>query len=118
MKNTQRWQDWFNLVLGGWLLLTPLFGVGTPTDIAAWNAYLGGGLVAILAIWALTRPEMWEEWVNLILGLWLIAAPFALGFSNQPGPMWNHIIVGLLIGIDAAWVVAQRRAESMHRHAS
>ncbi|HEX8011494.1 MAG TPA: SPW repeat protein [Casimicrobiaceae bacterium] len=119
MKDTQRWQDWLNLVLGAWLILAPLAGVGSLTDIAAWNAYIGGGLVVIFSVWALARSkEQWEEWVNLILGVWLIFAPFALGFSNQAVPMWNQVIVGLVIGIDAAWAIVERRrpAPMQHQH--
>lgn len=115
MKDTQRWQDWTNLVLGAWLVLAPLFGVGSPSDAAAWNAYIGGGVVALVSIWALARPqERWDEWLNLALGLWLIAAPFALAFQTQPGPAWNQIVVGLVVGIDALWVILQRPTVSHH----
>jgi hypothetical protein len=33
------------------------------------------------------------------LGVWLILAPFALRFTDQPGPAWNQIIVGVLLKI-------------------
>ncbi len=108
MKQTQRWQDWLNLLLGAWLFLAPLTGVGAVSDVAAWNSYVFGLGVAIFAIAALYRPQMWEEWVNLVIGIWLISAPFALGFTDQTAVMWNQIIVGLLVGGDAAWVMLQR----------
>ena len=110
-----RWQDWFNLVLGAWLIAAPFIGVGVNHDIAAWNSYVSGAVVAIFAIVALARPQMWEEWLNLIVGLWLIIAPFVLGYTHQSGPMWNQIIVGLLIGIDALW--AAMEVSARHRHA-
>jgi len=94
----KRWQDWTNVLLGLWLILAPLVGVGVISDVAAINSYLTGAAVAIFASAALTRPQLWEEYTNLVLGLWLIAAPFVLGFTNLAGPMWNQIIVGLLIG--------------------
>lgn len=94
----QRWQDWTNVLLGVWLALAPFSGVGVTGDVAAINSYLTGTAVAIFAIAALARPQMWEEYTNMVLGLWLIAAPFALGFTNLAGPMWNQIIVGLLVG--------------------
>lgn len=103
----QRWQDWVNLVLGGWLVLAPFIGIGAGGDVAAWNSYVSGALVAIFAIAALARPQQWEEWTNLVLGAWLILAPFVLGFTDQAGPMWNHILVGLLIGADALWAALQ-----------
>ncbi len=106
--NEKRWQDYTNILLGVWLVLTPLFGIGAVSDVAAINSYLTGAAVAIFAIAALARPQMWEEYINLVLGLWLILAPFALGFTNLAAPMWNQIIVGLLIGGAALLVTLQK----------
>ncbi|XZE55002.1 SPW repeat protein [Planctomycetaceae bacterium SH139] len=35
--------------------------------------------------------------VNVVAGVWLIAAPFVLGFTGVAGEMWNHIIAGLCV---------------------
>jgi len=104
----QRWQDWTNILLGSWLLLTPFFGIGGFTDVAAFNSYLTGTAVAVFAIAALARPLMWEEYINLALGVWLIAAPFILGFSSQVGPTLNQVFVGLLIGSISLGVTLQK----------
>ena len=109
-----RWQDWFNLVLGVWLVVAPFVGVGAVNDVAAWNSYAAGAAVAIFALAAIARPQVWEEWVNLVIGLWLILAPFALGFADQPVAMWNQIIVGILIGLDALWAAAQYTGRRAH----
>ena len=108
--NKQRWQDWTNVLLGVWLVLAPFSGVGVVGDVAAINSYLTGTAVAIFAIAALARPQLWEEYTNLVLGLWLIAAPFALGFTNLAGSMWNQITVGLLIGGAALAATLQKSA--------
>jgi len=102
----KRWQDWVMLVLGIWLFLSP-FILGYPDygSTMAVNSFVFGIIVAVLAIAALSRPQMWEEWVNLVLGLWLIVAPFALGFRAETGATTNHIVVGLLIAIDAVSVL-------------
>src|ERR1700741_1314839 len=39
----------------------------------------------------------WQDVVNLILGLWMIAAPWALKFEAETNPMWNAVIVGVFI---------------------
>jgi len=96
--NEQRWQDWTVLLLGTWLLLSPFFGIGGFNDVAAINSYLTGTAVLIFAITALARPLMWEEYANLTLGVWLVAAPFILGFAAQTGPTLNQVLVGLVIG--------------------
>lgn len=104
-----RWQDWVNLVLGVWLILAPVFGLALAGTAAAWNGYILGAVVAVFAIWALIQPQRWEEWVNLAAGAWLIVAPFVLGFTTQEGAMWNHIIMGVMIGGDALWAMSRPR---------
>lgn len=37
-------------------------------------------------------------WVNCPLGLWLIAAPFALAYPNESSALWEDVILGILIG--------------------
>lgn len=103
MDTKQRWQDWVNLILGTWLFITPFFGMEMTSSTAAWNSYIFGVVVVVLSIWALVRPRAWEEWINLIVGIWLIIAPFALGYTMQTTAMWNSIVVGVIVGIDAIW---------------
>jgi len=113
----QRWQDWTVVLLGVWLVVAPFFGVGVTGDVAAFNSYLTGTAVAIFAIAALARPQVWEEYTNLLLGFWLIIAPFTLGFTDLVVPMWNQIIVGLLIGSSALSVTLQKSTPtSGHGH--
>ena len=52
---------------------------------------------------ALVAFHKWEEWVNVVLAVWLIASPFALEFASHTTVLWNHIIVGVLVGILALW---------------
>lgn len=51
---------------------------------------------------------MWEEWVNVVLGVWLILSPWILGFSGMTGAMWNAVIVGLLVGVLALSVTREK----------
>jgi hypothetical protein len=105
----RRWQDAAMLVLGLWLIVSPFFlSYSDYLGIAALNSYLIGAGVTLFAAIALTNPEMWEEWVNLILGVWLIVAPLVLGFRDDVVPTANHFIVGLLIAGDALWVMFPR----------
>ena len=112
-RNT-RWQDWVNLFLGLWLFFAPFFGVGIMVSEAAYSGYVFGIIIAVLSVIALFRPRgVWEEWINLVIGLWLIVAPFALvGFM---GPlMWNSVIVGLLVSGVAVLAMATRPVDPTH----
>lgn len=114
MSKQNRWQDWLTLILGLWLFFSPFFMVGgSLSDPAAWNAYLLGGAITVFAACALADAKPWEEWVNLALGLWLVAAPFALRFYQTEGAIaWDQIVVGALVALDTVWVLAQAGAAS------
>lgn len=107
MTMKQRWQDWVGLVLGAWMFLTPwIFGF-TEMMAAAYSAHILGIGAALFFAVALYRPEMWEEWVNLALAVLMVVSPFVLAFTNEAAAAWNHWVVGLLIGADAAWAMMQ-----------
>ena len=67
------------------------------------DARIVGIVVAVAAIATLVAFHKWEEWVNALLGLWLIVSPYVLGFTMPRDAMWNQIVVGVLIGGLAIW---------------
>ena len=118
MNIKQRWQDWVNLILGIWLFITPFFlGYGSMNDAAAWNSYIFGVAVFVISAIALYAPQAWEEWINMIIGLWLIISPFVIGFTSHGQAEWNDIIVGLLIFGSALWAVAEQPSHPPMEHA-
>jgi hypothetical protein len=42
-------------------------------------------------------------WVQLVLGLWIFASPWILGFSDISTALWSNVIIGLLVVIFALW---------------
>src|SRR4051794_4409985 len=99
---SRRWQDWVNLVLAVWLFISPWIlayaasgaapaGGETATAYsAAWNAWIFGVVAAVVALWAMSQSAAWQEWVNLLVGLWLFVAPWVLGFSGVRTAAWDH----------------------------
>lgn len=113
---TQRWQDWVMLVFGAWLFFSPwwMTGYASTGSVAAWNSYIFGIATAIVAIIALAAPALWEEWLNLAIGIWLIISPFVLAYwGPEHGAGWNTLILGILIGIDALWALSVARGTSV-----
>ena len=108
-----RWQDWGNLVVAVWLFISPWVlkfanaappsGGAAPDNNASWNAWILGVIIAAVAIAAIVRLAPWQEWVNLILGVWLFIAPWALGFVGRMNAAWDHWIVGVLVALLAIW---------------
>ncbi|OWK23753.1 SPW repeat protein [Rhizobium sp. 007] len=109
MANTlmegRRIQDWVNLVLAVCLFISP-WVVGFAAEAApTWNAWIVGIILGALAITALSAFAEWEEWANLVVGLWLIASPWALGFAASAAAMWTAVIMGVLVAAISLWAV-------------
>lgn len=92
--------DLYNIALAAILLATPwLFTLtNTTARIDLWASGLAVFLISVAAIAAFAK---WEEWVNLILGIWLIASPWILGFAHSRA-MHFSIGIGLAITFLAA----------------
>lgn len=93
----RRWQDWINLILGIWLFISPWFWHAPMGP--AWNSWVLGVIVVVMALWALATPEMsFPEWINVIAGIWLFIAPWVLGFYDfDRASAWNQWIVGVIV---------------------
>jgi hypothetical protein len=97
--------DWINIVLAVCLFISP-WAIGFVTDVMpAWNAWIVAVVVGIFAIATLSAFAEWEEWINLVLGLWLIVSPWLLGFAADVNAMWTHVLMGVLIAAVSAWAV-------------
>ena len=38
-------------------------------------------------------------WIEVLSGIWLIIAPWVLGFSAAAGATWDSVIMGLIVSI-------------------
>lgn len=115
-----RWQDPANMVLAVWFFFSPWilqFGSAASTaqpiagshavtavSNAAWDAWVLSVIVFLVALLALGRWVRGPEWINLVLGAWIFAAPWALGFAygQFPAATWDHWFVGALIFLVSA----------------
>ncbi len=109
--------DGINLVLAILLIASP-WVFAFPAGTVTYNAVIAGLIIGVVAIAALSAFAQWEEWVNLVLGLWVIASPFVLHFTSDVTAMWTHVIIGLAVAVLAAielWTVARPPAEMVSR---
>ena len=97
-----------NLILGGILFFSPWlfsFAAGAQTQ----NAVIAGVVIAVLSIAALAAFAVWEEWLNLIVGLWLIISPWVLKFQDTTA-MRVDVAIGIVVAVLAAveiWMTMQ-----------
>ena len=92
--------DIYNLSFAAFLFISPwLFAysrVNARIDILITSA-----AVAVTAISAILAYASWKEWLNVVLGAWLIVSPWVLGFAHTRA---MHFSIG--IGIAVAFMAA------------
>jgi len=97
-----------NLILGVILFFSPwLFRL--PAGAESQNALICGIIIVVLSIAALAAFAVWEEWLNLIVGLWLIVSPWVLKFQGTSG-MRIDVVIGIIVAVLAAielWAMSQ-----------
>jgi len=96
---TARWQDWASFTLGLWLALSPWFVGYTEHESATGNAVFLGLALALGCHFEAACDIEAPEWLNLGAGLWLVIAPFVLGFSTVHVAAANSIAVGSLVAV-------------------
>jgi SPW repeat len=104
---TRRWVDWVNVMLGAWLISSPWrLTTGAAGDgPAAWSSWsVGAGIVA-LAFFSMYKPAVWGYAVGVVLGVWLAASPWTLGFASASAAAANAVIIGLLVIGYALWAM-------------
>lgn len=111
-----------NIIAGIWLIISPfVLGYSNMGRSGASGASLAtsldlivGFVIAVIAairffgayrlgVETFHSQTVWLSWLNAVLGLLLIAAPFLFQFTDLSSAYWNNIIVGVLVAILSAW---------------
>ena len=74
--------DSVNLILGVMLILSP-WVYEFDTSVHSQNALATGIVVTSLSIASFVGFAAWEEWGNLMAGLWLVVSPWILNFNGS-----------------------------------
>lgn len=102
----RRWVDWVSVLLGGWLIASPWLLTTTAGDRHAnWSSWSVGAAIVTVAFFAMYKPAVWCGAVGAMLGAWLIASPWMLGFAGASAAATNAVIIGLLVIGYALWAM-------------
>ena len=76
------WEAWCSWLLGLCLCISPgpLRFDAEPT--ATYASVLTGVLLICVEVITVSTFRIWEEWINVAIGVWLIAAPWVLNLSG------------------------------------
>ena len=105
---THKVLSWLVALVGLWEVIAAFVLRYAASSAALWNAIIIGVALIVLGVWAaLSNQEMTDktlDWINVVLGVWLIIAPFVLGYySAIVAAIWNDIIVGIVVTVLAVW---------------
>lgn len=82
-----KWASWTILALGLWLIVAPFALAYAGTTAAAYEDLVLGIVVGALALWRGLSPETpvmtRVSWVLVAGGLWVLIAPFVIGYSDR-----------------------------------
>jgi hypothetical protein len=92
--------DFYTAAFGLFLLVSPwLFAYADQN--ARLDLWASGAAIAAISIAAIVAFSNWEEWLILLLGLWLTASPWVLGFAHTRAA---HVSIGF--GVMVAFIAA------------
>jgi len=94
--------DIYNLMLAVFVFASPwLFAyVSRPARLDLWATSI---VIAVLSFAAIIAFAEWEEWLSLLLALWLAVAPWVLGFAHTKAmhvSLAAGIVIAFLAGLD------------------
>ncbi len=98
--------DCYTVAFGLFLFVSPwLFAyVSEKVRIEVWAS---GAAIAAVSIAAIVAFSEWEEWINLLLGAWLVISPLVIGFMHTRA-MHVSILIGVMVAFFAAlelWLI-------------
>ena len=98
IPETWNWQDWLDMVLGLWLAVSPwIIDFADSDPAAARNALVVGIAIAVLSALTFLAYHVIEEWVDVILGVWLIISPWIVSGSRDAAVVANFVIIGAVV---------------------
>jgi hypothetical protein len=77
----ESFMDVYNLALAAFLFVSPWLFALTRGEARA-DIWISSAAIALTAIAAMLTYANWKEWLNVLLGAWLIGSPWVLGFAH------------------------------------
>ena len=101
-----RWQDWVYVLLGCWLVVSPMELGYLLNNAATANSWgVGGVIIVVNLISASGVFGAGQVILNILLGTWLIISPYPLDFISDKNAMPGTMMVGAIIVVFSVWEI-------------
>jgi ABC-type branched-subunit amino acid transport system permease subunit len=118
------WEDWCGMLLGTLIIVSPWFPINDEAAIAGHQLIILNAVTIGLVVLALAQLEYvalqrWEEVIGVVVGLWLIVSPYALGYSGEGFLRLYHTCLGIVVVLLATlqlWQDWDRSNQDMLKH--
>jgi len=123
--NTHRtWEDWAGMLLGALIVVSPWFPVQEQPSIGADSMVILNAVAVGLVVFGISQLEYvalqrWQEVATILIGLWLIASPYVLGYSAEGFLRIYHTSLGaavVLLGVLLLWQDWDLNDQDMLKH--
>ena len=91
------WEDCVSMGLGALIVLTAWMFSDVGSQTVATNAAIVGILVLALGASEFLDLRRWEEGLETVCGLWLVASPFIFGYADAGTLRYWHFVLGAAV---------------------
>ncbi|OAF12192.1 SPW repeat domain-containing protein [Bradyrhizobium neotropicale] len=111
LKTHRTWEDWCGMLLGALIVASPWFPVQDQPAIVSNQMVILNSVAVGLVVFGISQLEYvalqrWQEITTILVGLWLIASPYVLGYSGEGFLRIYHTSLGavvVLLGVLQLW---------------
>ena len=96
------WQDWTMILVGAATaalpyLVTYTLPEGLSANLVVTAFVVTGAVVVVLGGIGAFSDFSWQEWLTALLGVWLVAMPWAVGFASSMPLVYGSVAAGLAL---------------------
>lgn len=113
--NDYRWQDVAAAAVGAFVIICPWiipleFPASSAPAFFHFTHVLAGIIILAIVVIGILAEERWPEWVQGVLGLWLLTSPWALGYNSMIALSYSDMAAGIvLLALAASSLVFEHR---------
>ena len=52
------------------------------------------------------RWQRWQDWTNVVAGVWIFITPWLFGYTSEAAAAWNAWILGILVTVVGLWALS------------